>query len=217
MKTMLHVYKKLRLVARQKYRENGRFGQKTNAMKTDKGLLTTWLAETHRSSPENVIPGINRPTGVKVAVKVILWLGLVKDSVLGVTVTSTQAAMSTATVYIAGDCPTLVTTRPGSLALSGFTCPAPLVVIIADLIAAGDQRGWAALIRAATPETCGAAMERVAPRMLTPGARMSGFTTPPFTVLGPLEEKCATAGEGSRPYMVPLGISRTPGLGKDLR
>ncbi|KAL0918481.1 hypothetical protein M5K25_010490 [Dendrobium thyrsiflorum] len=42
--------------------------------------------------------------------------------------------------------------------------------------------------------------------MFTPGAMTSGFKMPPFSILGPLEEKKATVGDGRIPYSVPLNV-----------
>nr|GLL45885.1 subtilisin-like protease SBT1.1 [Ipomoea trifida] len=125
---------------------------------------------------------------------------------------------------------------PGSLALDGLTWPAPSVkmsagrrlsssillftrlvvsevVMIADLIAAGDQSGCALLSKAATPDRCGQDIEvpeimlnvgfesvlfstetGQAAMMFTPGPTMSGFRIPGLALLGPRDEKKETAG-----------------------
>ncbi|ONK70769.1 uncharacterized protein A4U43_C04F1340 [Asparagus officinalis] len=100
-------------------------------------------------------------------------------------------------------------------------------VIIADLIAAGDQSGcesFSNVATVATPASRGADIEVPdiklnvgtvtfpssreagptgnghAPRMLTPGPTISGFSTPSFTLLGPLDENDATDGDFGVPY-----------------
>ncbi|TVU31945.1 hypothetical protein EJB05_23657, partial [Eragrostis curvula] len=100
------------------------------------------------------------------------------------------------------------------------------VVMIADLIAAGDQSGCRLLRRAAMPLRCGVDMdvpdstkkERSAPsansvcvslgaqaaRMFMPGPVMSGFRMPGLALLGPRDEKKVTVGDGYEPMMVPL-------------
>ncbi|OAY85853.1 hypothetical protein ACMD2_15512 [Ananas comosus] len=132
-------------------------------------------------------------------------------------------------------------TSPGSSAFVGFTCPAPVArywagcspssemrlplrsrvsadVIIADLIAAGDQSGCDAFSSAAIPARWAAAGDvpeimlnvaidssfvglLLAPTlfghaatMFTPGPMMSGFSTPLLAALGPRPENAATAG-----------------------
>ncbi|BAS84813.1 Os03g0430575 [Oryza sativa Japonica Group] len=91
------------------------------------------------------------------------------------------------------------------------------VVRMADLMAAGNQSGWRLLTSAATPLACGVAMDVPdmtlksppppppppcwrcgghAARMLSPGARTSGLSTPGATLLGPRDEKEATVGAG---------------------
>ena len=86
---------------------------------------------------------------------------------------------------------------------------ASAVVIIADLMAAVDQVGWARFISAATPLRCGAAMDvpesdaklgpradrGTAARMSTTGPTMSGFSTPPLLRLGPREENAGMVAE----------------------
>ncbi|WRX33826.1 hypothetical protein QQP08_026313 [Theobroma cacao] len=89
----------------------------------------------------------------------------------------------------------------------------------ADFISFGPQSGWVDLINAAAPETCGQAIEVPdimlkrdrrksnalpdgpiasvhAPKIFTPGARISGFRIPGTRELGPLDEKEATIGAG---------------------
>src|SRR5215213_4259486 len=80
----------------------------------------------------------------------------------------------------------------------------------ADLISAGDHVGCASLSRAATPATCGLAIDvplrrsndrplsgETAARMSTPGAATSGLRmSPPELVLGPREENSAMNGAG---------------------
>nr|GMD75073.1 hypothetical protein ACMD2_15541 [Ipomoea batatas] len=97
------------------------------------------------------------------------------------------------------------------------------VVIIADLIMAGDQSGWELFSSAATPLRCGQDIEvpeimlKVdfelgllstevghGARMLTPGPIMSGFRIPELSLLGPLEENAATIGAFLSPVIVPL-------------
>jgi hypothetical protein len=94
--------------------------------------------------------------------------------------------------------------------------------MIADLMAAGDQSGCELLIRAATPLTCGDAMDVPdwiskgpgalikffghAARMFSPGASMSGFSTPGEMELGPREENHATTGAGPTPSNVLLYV-----------
>ncbi|KAH0458128.1 hypothetical protein IEQ34_013443 [Dendrobium chrysotoxum] len=102
------------------------------------------------------------------------------------------------------------------------------VVIIADLIAAGDQLGYLFLKSATTPDTCGVAMDvplrklnldPVGPtgfghaaRMLTPGAITSGFMIPPLVKLGPRDEKTATAGAEFIPNWVPWNFIAAVGF-----
>jgi hypothetical protein len=101
------------------------------------------------------------------------------------------------------------------------------VVMMADLIAAGDQLGWAFLINAATPLRCGVAMDvpdmksnnngflvvasrnedGTAPSMLEPGPMMSGFNIPGNEMLGPLEENEASEGEYGLFMTVPLKLN----------
>jgi hypothetical protein len=94
--------------------------------------------------------------------------------------------------------------------------------MIADLMAAGDQSGCELLIRAATPLTCGDAMDVPdwmlkapgpcftfrghAARMFSPGASMSGLSTPGEVELGPREENHATTGAGRTPSNVLLKV-----------
>ncbi|KAF4369546.1 hypothetical protein F8388_019415 [Cannabis sativa] len=104
---------------------------------------------------------------------------------------------------------------------SRFTTSA--VVIIADLMAAGDQ--------AAIPLRCGhdidvpdimlkaefgfVSLSRrngQAARMLTPGPMMSGFKIPGLARLGPLDEKEATTGAYESPMTVPLNNSVAVGV-----
>src|SRR5215213_3207012 len=80
----------------------------------------------------------------------------------------------------------------------------------ADLISAGDHVGCASLSRAATPATCGLAIDvplsrsndrpvsgETAARMSTPGAATSGLRmSPPALVLGPRDENSAMYGAG---------------------
>ncbi len=119
-------------------------------------------------------------------------------------------------------------TRPGSVALFGATWPAPWlkitaglvpgpsstsydVVISADLIIIGDQRGYRSLNRAAMPAMCGDDIEvplsrlklkppsagEYAARMSWPGAMMSGFSrSPPPASSGPRDENDAVYGAG---------------------
>ena len=92
---------------------------------------------------------------------------------------------------------------------------------MADLIAAGDQSGWALFSKAAIPLRCGQDIDvpeimlkgtllelsienGQAAKMFTPGPIMSGFRIPGLIVLGPLEEKEATWGAfGLFPITVP--------------
>ncbi|KAG5588892.1 hypothetical protein H5410_039406 [Solanum commersonii] len=132
---------------------------------------------------------------------------------------------------------------PGSLALDGLTCPAPIakmlagrslsskmgslarftvlaVVMIADLIAAGDQVGCVLFSNAATPLRCGQDIEvpdimlkvdfvfvllsmevGQAARMLRPGPIISGFKIPGLAILGPLEENAVTTGASLSPII----------------
>ncbi|PON57783.1 hypothetical protein PanWU01x14_171450 [Parasponia andersonii] len=112
------------------------------------------------------------------------------------------------------------------------------VVIMADLMAAGLQSGWADLSRAAAPPTWGQAIDvpdrmlnsvfRVsesnpvgpiasvhAARMLTPGAIKSGLRISGLSVLGPLPEKEATIGAGLIPITVPWKSMVAVGLLSD--
>ena len=96
-------------------------------------------------------------------------------------------------------------------------------VIMADMIAAGDQAGCALFNNAAMPLMCGAAMDvpesvtKLGPilgvgpgeighaaRIFTPGAMMSGLRMLGSAKLGPLEEKEAIMGDGVTPNNVPL-------------
>ena len=104
-------------------------------------------------------------------------------------------------------------------------------VIIADLMADGDQVWWAAFTNAAAPLTCGVAMEVPemmlkreegplggpcgkghAARMLTPGPLMSGFRIPGVALLGPLDEKYAMLDVKGPPMTVPLKMIVAVGL-----
>ncbi|WVZ85304.1 LOW QUALITY PROTEIN: hypothetical protein U9M48_032249 [Paspalum notatum var. saurae] len=153
-------------------------------------------------------------------------------------------------------------TRPGSTALPGSTWPAPVakksagrwcslriafpersigsaVVMIADLIAAGDQSGCLLLISAATPLRCGVDMDvpeakkKVGSELmgdddrgptwnghaastLTPGPVTSGFRTPGLCTLGPREENQAIAGAGEVPSTVPWKTICATGLAVEL-
>lgn len=101
-----------------------------------------------------------------------------------------------------------------------------VVIMIADLMAAGLQSGCAPLSNAATPLMCVHDMEvpdiilnsvcllsferPVGPiesvqaaRMLKPGAIMSGLRISGDMELGPLLEKEATTGAGLSPNLVP--------------
>ncbi|KAH0469572.1 hypothetical protein IEQ34_001130 [Dendrobium chrysotoxum] len=51
-----------------------------------------------------------------------------------------------------------------------------------------------------------------AERTFTPGATMSGFSTPPFIKLGPREENAATAGDGRAPNTVLLKTIAATGV-----
>ncbi|GJM97719.1 hypothetical protein PR202_ga14668 [Eleusine coracana subsp. coracana] len=130
-------------------------------------------------------------------------------------------------------CPSSVSyIKPGLTTLEGLTCPAPIlkcpaglsfssriglflsyatyaVVMIADLMAAGDQSGCTLLIIAAMPLRCGAAIDvpdmelnmpcsstfvgptlnGQAAMMFTPGPMISGLRIPGLAVLGPRDEK----------------------------
>ncbi|OAY74489.1 hypothetical protein ACMD2_15541 [Ananas comosus] len=100
------------------------------------------------------------------------------------------------------------------------------VVMIADLIAAGDQCGCTLFISAATPLRCGVDIEvpetmlkarsvetaivdlvsagaAHAAKMFIPGPVTSGFIIPGLAFPGPLEEKNATVGAGDDPSTVP--------------
>jgi hypothetical protein len=97
--------------------------------------------------------------------------------------------------------------------------------MIADLMAAGDQSGWALFSRAAMPLRCGQDIEVPeimlnvdfvsvlfstetghAARMLTPGPIISGFNMPGLAKLGPLEENEATVGAVLSPILVPRNM-----------
>jgi hypothetical protein len=52
--------------------------------------------------------------------------------------------------------------------------------------------------------------------MFIPGPVMSGFRMPGLALLGPREEKNATAGAGVDPITVPLNVMLAVGLGVDL-
>src|SRR2546421_6109272 len=131
-------------------------------------------------------------------------------------------------------------TRPGSNAGAGVRCPAPkssgvalaparwiglpslsswlAVVMMADLMAIGDQVGCLLLMSAATPEMCGVAMEvpdstsnawplwpggATAARTSTPGALMSGLSrSPPLLRDGPADEKSAITGASTLIWVV---------------
>src|SRR5574340_909488 len=82
----------------------------------------------------------------------------------------------------------------------------------ADLIAIGDQLGWACMRRAARPATCGLDMDvplyrlksrpalpggATAARMSWPGAMTSGLSRSSDARSGPRDEKLAVYGAGS--------------------
>ena len=82
----------------------------------------------------------------------------------------------------------------------------------ADLIAIGDQSGWASLRRAARPATCGLDIEvplyrsksrpelpggATAARMSWPGAMRSGLSRSADARSGPRDEKLAVKGAGA--------------------
>ncbi|BAS90591.1 Os04g0573200 [Oryza sativa Japonica Group] len=110
------------------------------------------------------------------------------------------------------------------------------VVISADLICAGLQSGWLALISAATPATCGHDMDvpdrmlnptrRLsldkldglasplhAAKMFTPGATTSGLRISRVRMFGPRDENAATTGDGRMPSLVPPKLSVAVGFG----
>nr|CAB3495452.1 unnamed protein product [Digitaria exilis] len=114
------------------------------------------------------------------------------------------------------------------------------VVMIADLIAAGDQSGCRLLRSAAMPLRCGVDMdvpdstkkERSAPpsensvcdslgahaaRMFMPGPVMSGFRIPGLALLGPRDEKKVTVGDGYEPMTVPRKSMLAVALRVELR
>lgn len=86
------------------------------------------------------------------------------------------------------------------------------------MMAAADQSGWELLTSAAMPLTCGVDVDVPdiilngpepnmvrgghAARMLSPGANISGFSTPGLKLLGPRDENAATVGDGRTPSTV---------------
>ncbi|OAY64549.1 hypothetical protein ACMD2_14352 [Ananas comosus] len=111
------------------------------------------------------------------------------------------------------------------------------VVMIADLIAAGDQSGCAPLISAAMPLRWGVDIEvpdiilKVAEvtfvsdgptwkghaaTTFRPGPMMSGFRMPGLWRLGPREEKKVTTGAGEVPKLVPWKEIVASGLSVEL-
>nr|CAB3485487.1 unnamed protein product [Digitaria exilis] len=133
-------------------------------------------------------------------------------------------------VYVASS----VVERRGRPA-GGRVLERPAVVISADLILAGLQSGWLALISAATPATCGHDMdvpdkmlnptrrrsvERLdglasplhAAKMFTPGAMTSGLRISRVRTFGPRDENAATTGDGRIPSLVPSKLSFAVGF-----
>ncbi|CAA6663390.1 unnamed protein product [Spirodela intermedia] len=193
----------------------GRTGRESNneTSRHGDGAPHDAFRETHIRCPSAKWPAAP-PVLLKVTVKLTFSFTSEKRRVSGLTATATPA---------------------GSVALDGFTCPAPVakrlagwsfsslmpsplrstasaVVMIADFTAAGDQLGWALRTSAAIPVRCGVDMEGHAAMMLTPGPVMSGLRIPGLAWLGPREENEATAGDGDVPMSVPLTKKDTVAL-----
>ncbi|CAA7406481.1 unnamed protein product [Spirodela intermedia] len=120
--------------------------------------------------------------------------------------------------------PKLVSTRPASTAPLASTSPAPMSKRDAGFPTWSSIRfpalpTWLAevisddLIAPASGVPTGVGH---AARMLTPGATMSGFNIPGLEMLGPLEEKYATAGVNCPPVTVPLKTMVAVGLLPDV-